>query len=318
MKIAIGQMREIDFNRLRFIKQLGVDCVIFNTPNLPGKERWEFMDLLNLRTTCEDFGLVLGAIENIPREFYIKAMLNLPGRDEQIENCQTVIRNMDKAGIPILGYNWMPNGVWRTSTTTFGRGGARVTSFDHDLVESAPLTYGREYSEEEMWDNYEYFLKAILPVAEESGVKLALHPDDPPVKCLGGIPRIFSSVDGLKRAMEIVPSDSHGLEFCQGTLSEMVGDVIPIIKYFGEQGKIFYVHFRNVKGIVPKFCECFIDEGNVNAWEALREYKKVGFNGMIIPDHVPCMEGDLDEWPDRGRAYTIGYMKALVEALNWV
>lgn len=214
MRIGVGQFNEISEERLKFIKQLGADDFLLNTPNLPDRGGyWGFNDLLLLRTAAEDYGLRLAAIENVPVRFYDKVMLGLPGRDEQIENMATTIRNMGRAGIPILGYHWMPNSVWRTSRTTPTRGGATVTSFNLDLVKNAPLSHDREYTAEEMWANHEYYMKAILPVCEEANVKLALHPDDPPVSSLGGVARIMNSFEGFKRAMETVPSDMHGMDF---------------------------------------------------------------------------------------------------------
>ncbi len=319
MRVAIGQFNEATHERLTFAKQLGVSGVLLNTPKLPGEKRWEFMDLLQLRTRVEDYGLRLEALENTPVSFYDKAMLGLPGRDEQIENYQETIRNMGRAGIPILGYHWMPNRVWRTSRSTPGRGGAQVTSFDLELVKNAPLTHGRVFTEEEMWQNYEYFMKAVVPVAEEWGVKLALHPDDPPVDSLGGVARLFKDFHGFKKAMELVPSPNSGLDFCMGCWSEM-GDerstgVINAIRYFGERGKIFYVHFRDVQGTVPKFQECFIGEGNVDVVEAMLTLKRVGFTGFMIDDHVPHMIDDTD-WGHRGRAYATGYMMGLLRAIE--
>jgi mannonate dehydratase len=319
MRVAIGQFNEATHERLTFAKQLGVSGVLLNTPRLPGEKRWEFMDLLQLRTRVEDYGLRLEALENTPVSFYDKAMLGLPGRDEQIENYQETIRNMGRAGIPILGYHWMPNRVWRTSRTTPGRGGAQVTSFDLELVKNAPLTHGRVYTEEEMWQNYEYFMKAVVPVAEEWGVKLALHPDDPPVDSLGGVARLFKDFHGFKKAMELVHSLNSGLDFCMGCWSEM-GDerstgVMNAIRYFGERGKIFYVHFRDVQGTVPKFQECFIGEGNVDVVEAMLTLKRVGFTGFMIDDHVPHMIDDTD-WGHRGRAYSTGYMMGLLRAIE--
>ncbi len=179
MRLGLGQFSELSEERLKFIKQLGVEDVLLNTPQLPGKERWEFMDILQLRTEIENAGLRLAALENVPVSFYDQAMLGLPGRDAQIENMATTIRNLGKAGVEIFGYHWMPNEVWRTSRTTPGRGGAAVTSFDMEQVKDAPLSHGRVFTEAEIWDNYEYYMNAILPVAEEAGVKLALHPDDP-------------------------------------------------------------------------------------------------------------------------------------------
>ncbi len=177
MRVAIGQFNELTSERLTFARQLGVAGVQLNTPILPGESRWELRDLQWLVARCESYGLRLEALENTPISFYDKAMLGLPGRDEQIEHYQATIRNLGAAGIPVLGYHWMPNGVWRTSNTTPGRGGALVTAFDMRLVNEHPLVYGtRELpkaegqvaTEDEMWQNYEYFLKAVLPVAEEA------------------------------------------------------------------------------------------------------------------------------------------------------
>lgn len=315
MRLAMGQFNQLSDERLQFIKQLGVDDVLMNTPILPGDTHWAFMDLLRLRTRCEDAGLRLASLENVPISFYDKAMLGLPGRDEQIEHMATTIRNMGKAGIPILGYHWMPNAVWRTSGTTRGRGGVTVTSFDMKLVENAPLTHGREYTEEEMWANYEYYMKALLPVAEEAGVKMALHPDDPPVESLGGIPRLFRSFEGFKRAMEIADSPMSGLDFCHGCWSEMGESTIEPIRYFGSRGKILYIHFRDVQGAVPEFRECFINEGNTDMFEVVKTLKEVGFTGFLIPDHVPHMVDDTP-WGHRARSYTIGYMAALLDVVN--
>ena len=324
MRVAIGQFSELSHERLTFARQLGASGVLLNTPVLPGTERWEAADLLWLRKRCEDHGLRLEAIENTPVSFYDKAMLGLPGRDEQIENYQATIRNLGQAGIPLLGYHWMPNGVWRTSNTTVGRGGALVTSFDlsraadHPLVygvKEHPLTEGRTFTEEEMWQNYTYFMNAVVPVAEEAGVKLALHPDDPPVPMLGGVARIFGSFEGFKRAMETAPSPNSGLDFCMGCWSEMGPNVIDAIRYFGERGKIFYVHFRDVQGTVPVFQECFLGEGNVDVVAAMRALKEVNFTGFIIDDHVPHMVDDTG-WGHRGRAHATGYIMGLLEAVN--
>ena len=318
MRLALGQMRELTEENALFAKQLGIEDVQFNQLGggcLPSDRRWEYEDLLALRQQVEGHGLRLAAIENVPTSFYDKAMLGLPGRDEQIENYQTIIRNMGKAGIPILGYHWVPNGVWRTSRTTPDRGGARVTSFDYELVKDAPLTHGRIFTEEEMWANYTYFVKAVMPVAEEAGVKLALHPDDPPVPSLGGVARIFGSFEAFKRGLEIADSPAAGLDFCQGTWSEMGPGVLDAIRYFGSRGKILYVHFRDVKGHVPKFEETFVNTGNVDMFEAMKVYKEVGFTGFFLDDHVPHLIED-SAWGHRSRAYAIGYIQALLDIVN--
>jgi len=313
--------------RLRFTKQLGVEHVIihpYDQSYLPDEELplptdgpWEFEKLVQVRNEIEDRGLTLGAIENLPREFYDDIMLGREGRSEQFEIVKETIRNLGRAGIRVLGYNWMPNRVWRSSLIRPGRGGVESTAYDHDEMKNAPLTHDREYTEVEMWEYYEEFLQEVLPVAKREGVTLALHPDDPPVEQLGGIPRLFRNFDALERAMELVPSDHHGLELGLGTISEMNHDVetVDLVRHFGNRGEIAYVHFRDVDGTVPSFQEVFIDEGNFDEYEVMKTLIQVGFEGMIIPDHVPQLEGEAD-WQPSGRGYTIGYIKGMLKALH--
>ena len=325
MRIVLGQFSELTQERLTFAKQIGVSGVQMNTPQLPSEDGyWKYEDLKRIKERCDEFGLTLEALENVPRTFYHKAMLGLPGRDEQIENYQRTIRNMAKAGIPTLGYNWMPNWVWRTPHKT-GRGGVQVTSFSMNEVDSdAPLVAGlRELEELEgrtidhdtMWENYRYFTNAVLPVVDEVGMKLALHPDDPPVPMLGDIARLFDSSEGYKKAFEIAPSPNHGMELCLGCFSEMGENVIDVIRYFGERKRIFYVHFRDVQGCVPTFQECFLGEGNYNPAEAMMALKSVGFTGFIIDDHVPKMIDD-SHWNHRGHAHATGYLLGLLDAVE--
>jgi mannonate dehydratase len=328
MRVAIGQFNELTTEKLTFARQLGASGVQLNTPLLPGTVRWEESDLRRLRRRAEDQGLRLEAIENVPNHFYDRAMLGLPGRDEQIEHYQATIRHLGAAGIPILGYHWMPLHVWRTSSpTTKGRGDALVTSFDMNLTATPlvhglrehPLLEGRPVTADELWANYTYFMAAVLPVAEEAGVKLALHPDDPPVPSLGGVARIFGDFAGFKRAMEAFPSPNSGLDFCMGCWSEMepraTPGVVEAIRHFGSQGKIFYVHFRDVQGTVPCFQECFLGEGNVDVVAAMRALNEVGFDGFFLDDHVPHMIDDT-EWGHRGRAFATGYIMGLVKAVE--
>lgn len=211
-----------------------------------------------------------------------------------------------------------------------GRGGVRVGSFDMDQVEAGNVINGVTHleeaerlnlSEKVMFGNYVYFMKSVIPVAEEAGVKLALHPDDPPVPSLGGVARVFYKMENFLKAFDAVPSPNHGLDFCMGCFSEMVhddndgGGVIEAMRVFCELGKIFYVHFRDVQGCVPRFRECFPGEGNVDVVEAVRTLKEVGFTGFIIDDHVPLMLDDSD-WRHRGHAYATGYITGLVKAVN--
>ncbi len=315
MRLGIGQMRELTDDHLLFGKAIGATDVVINTPPLPGNGFYEYEALVNLRLRCESAGLHLESIENIPREWYLKVMLGAPGRDEQIANYQKTIRNVGKAGIPVLGYNFMALGVWRTSRLTPGRADVRVTSYDHDLVKNLPISEYGEISDEQMWRNYEYFLKAVLPVAKEANVILAVHPDDPPVSPIAGIARILRSHDALRRAMDLVPSDNHKLDFCQGTISEMPEDVYSFIREMGKRNKICYVHFRNVTGQVPKFAETFIDEGYVDMLKAMRAYYESGFTGVMIDDHAPKIPNDT-EWGHRTRAFQTGYLAGLIKAVK--
>jgi len=337
MRIGIGQFNELADEKLRFAAQLGVSTIQMNTPKLPGETHWEENDLRALVAKCQEYDLTLEAIENVPIHFYQKAMLGLPGRDEEIANYQTTIRNVARAGIPILGFHFMPNSVWRTERFAPGRGGAGCTKFDMAAVEKASGPAGIRglvvktderpdalavmeaeedvVSEERMWENYVYFIKAVLPVAEESGLRLALHPDDPPVPMLGGVGRIFREPPGFKRAYNLNPdSPAWGLDLCLGCCSEMPGGketVREMIEFFGPKGMIFYVHFRDVQGIVPNFQECFLGEGNFDPAEIILLLRKVGFDGFLLDDHVPHMDDDTD-WNHRGRAHAIGYMQGLI------
>jgi len=317
MRVAVGQFNQATHEILTFAKQMGCSGVLLNTPQLPGPKRWEYGDLRRLRAQVEGYGLRLEALENTPVSFYEAAMLGLPERDEAIENYQATIRNVGQAGIPILGFHWMPNSVWRTSRIAPGRGGALCTAFDMAEVDQSQLTHGRVYPEDEMWRNYEYFLKAVLPVAEQAGVRLALHPDDPPVPSLGGVARLFRSFDGFKRGMEIVPSANLGLDFCMGCWSEMRGGagVLEAMEFFASRGKLFYVHFRDVQGAADNFQECFLGEGNVDTVEAMLTLKRNGFTGFLIDDHVPHMVDDTN-WGHRGRALATGYIQGLLAAVN--
>lgn len=314
MRVGVGQPGELTQERATLIKQLGVEDVVIHTPKLPGNSEWQYEDLRGLVEHVKSMGLRLAAIENVPTHFYDKIMLGLPGKEEQLNHMQNTIKNMGKAGVPVFGYHWMPNSVWRTKSQQV-RGGAIATAFDIDLAKK-DLTHGRVYTEDEMWDNYAYFVRGLIPVAEEYGLKMGIHPDDPPVESLGGIARIFRNFEGFKRAIEIIDSPSHGLEFCQGCWSEMGENVCEVIRYFGQRKKIFYVHFRNVIGTVPKFKESFINEGDTNMYLAMKTYKEVGFDGVLIPDHVPHLTVTSEQFYV-SEAFAIGYISALIDAVNF-
>ncbi len=302
----------------RLAVQLGVTDAVSGLPRpvLGGPFVWDFSSLLHLKQRFADAGLTLSVIESSPPMNLIK--LGLPGRDEEIEQICEMLTNMGAAGIGVWCYNFMAMFGWlRTSTSTVARGGALVTSYDHSLMREAPLTEFGTVSEEQLWDSFAYFLERVVPVAERARVKLALHPDDPPISPIRGIARIITSVDALKRAVELVPSEWNGLTFCQGTIATMGADIPAAIRYFGERQKIYFVHFRDIRGTASRFVETFHDDGPTDMLKAMRCYQEIGFDGPIRPDHVPTLEGDDNITPGyttRGRLYAIGYMRGLMEA----
>lgn len=340
IRLALGHLEGFDDTVATFARQLGLTSVQFHTPSDLRGERgyWELDELVALRERCERAGLVVEGIENVPFAHWDKVLLGQPGRDEQLENYRATIRNMARAGIPVLGHHFLPTYVWRTDLRAKGRGGALVTAYDGaragegNALAGYKLAPGRPIDEpidaDRMWDSYRVFLEAVLPVAEEVGVRLAVHPDDPPTDVpLGGIARILASPEGLERAWELSGgSPAWGLDLCLGTVSEMAGEVSVnrVIDFFGPKGRIFYVHFRDVQGVVPRFQESFLGEGNYDPAAVVRRLASVGFDGFIIDDHVPAMIGDEDTWADtasaaycsRGRAHAIGYLQGLLNALN--
>jgi mannonate dehydratase len=340
IRISLGHVDEYDGRVATFAHQLGLKGVQLHTPNLLRGEEgyWSLAELRALRDRCDADGLVIDGIENVPLAHFWKIQRGVAGRDEQIDNFCKTIRNLAAVGIDLLGYNFLATYVWRTSMSGSGRGGAMVTSFDladagagnalagYRLTPSEPLT--EPLTVEQMWANHQYFLDAVLPVAEQVGVRLALHPDDPPVdEPLGGAARIFTSPASLVAARKQARSSpSWGLNFCLGTVSEMAGEesINEVIDTLGVAGAIFYVHFRDVQGTVPRFSECFLGEGNFNPARVIRRLHEVGFDGFLIDDHVPAMIGDLDTWRDtspegycsRGRAHAIGYLQGVLNGLG--
>src|SRR5438094_2146325 len=231
-----------------------------------------------------------------------------------------MIRNTARAGIPALKYNLSILGVVRTESTR-GRGGATYSTFEYDKARlEAAATDAGPVDADQYWERITYFLQRVVPVAEEYKVRLACHPHDPGMprdNGLRGVQTVLGNVDGLKRFINIMPSKYHGLNFCQGTVSEMLRkpgeEIFDVIRYFGSRGKIFNVHFRNIRGGFLDFRETFIDDGDVDMLKALRAYKDVGYDGMMMPDHVPAIAGDPKGF--QAFAYTFGYIKALIAAV---
>jgi mannonate dehydratase len=318
IKIAVQVPSDPSDEDLQFVAQLGAEYVCIWTSG----ESATYENFLRLRRKVEAAGLRVWNIGNSNVHNMEQVTLNLPGRDQKIEEYKTYLRNLGKARISYTTYAHMGNGIWSTERE-FTRGGAAARAFDLAKADkgywgnrafTAPLTHGRSFSEQEIWDNYTYFIKAVVPVAEEQGVRIGIHPDDPPVPVLGGVPRcIFGSFDGYQRALEIAASPNVGMCLCVGCWLEggklMGKDVLETIRYFGERRKIFKVHFRNVSAPLPHFVETFIDNGYMDMYEVMRALHQMHFDGALIPDHVPAMVGG-----DRAAtAYSIAYMKAMLE-----
>jgi mannonate dehydratase len=317
MRLAEGMFRITEEN-LQFARQIGVTDIVAISPAVeaPDGAYYDYERLVQLKTRIEGAGLRLAAIQNIPPSWYHDMIYAGPEREARLDAYCRSISNVGRAGIPILHYNWHAVKVWRTSAHTRDRGGALVTSYDHALMENAPLVGPRPLDDEELWANYEVFLRRIIPVAEEAGVRMALHPDDPPISPIAGSACLFRDSASFQRALDMVPSPANGLLFCQGCFAEMDGEgVFDAIRHFGRQGKVFYVHFRNVVGQMPAFRESFIDSGDIDMVQAMRVWREVGFDGPMIPDHLPHITGDTEDGR-AARAHAIGYMKALMQAVG--
>lgn len=297
--------------------QAGVNLAVGGLPfnTLRGDERiCDLAPLQRMKDTYVAAGFDLRVIEARPP--LNKAKRGLEGRDEEIDVACQLIENMGKLGIPVWCYEWMTDFNWvRTTMDTPSRGGSVVTSFNVDDV-PADITDGPPISEDELWTNLEYFLKRILPVAEEAGVKLSMHPDDPPITPIRGVSRIMRTIDNYQRLVDMMPSDYNTITLCQGNFTLMTDDLPAAIRQFGN--KISFVHFRDVQGVPTKFEETWHDAGKTDMLACMKAYRDIGFDGVLRPDHVPTVEGDSNSnagYSAFGRLYAIGYIRGLMEAV---
>jgi mannonate dehydratase len=335
----------------RFASQLGVSDVVVHLtdyarnadtrPYLEGEvgpingecigaPLWSYEDMAALVAMLGRHRLRVAAMENVSPNFWSDVLLDGPARAAQMEGLKRLVRDAGRAGIPVIGYNFSLAGVWGWRRQRRARGGAHTAVFALDEIDAASripdgmvgnMRYrpGREgaapvtVEEPELWDRLGRFLAELVPVAEEAGVRLAAHPDDPPVERLRGTARLVNTHAKYDRLLDLAPSPANALEFCVGSLAEMAGEnVYETTRHYCRRGAIAYVHFRNVRGRVPRYVESFVDDGDVDMRRVIRILREEGFDGVLVPDHVP--ELDCPAPWHAGHAYTVGYMKALIAA----
>lgn len=326
-KMKLGTQHGSTDQILQLCSAFGVTHICSSLPSRKMDENWTVESLVKLRERVESYAMTLECVPLPLSSAYITRhefpdIMNgkSPQRDRDIDQICEMIRNTSKAGIPIVKYNMSILGVVRTPATK-GRGGATLSTFNYAEGKQEPaLTEAGPVPADVYWERITYFLKKVIPVANEYKVRMACHPHDPamPVgKGWRGVETVLSP-EGLKRFVSIEESPYHGLNFCQGTVSEGLKnpavEIFDYIRYFGKRKKIFNVHFRNIKGTFLNFQEVFPDEGVVDFIKAIKVYKEVGYDGMLMPDHVPKVPGD-----ERGLqafAFAFGYIKALIQMVD--
>jgi len=353
MKLGFGLYRhQLNADHFRFARQCGathlvvhfVDYFRSSRSNLPDDQPigddagwglagdpdklWSFEELSALKAEAGSHGLQIEAIENFDPAHWHDVLLDGPKKAQQLENLKTIIRTVGRAGIPIIGYNFSLAGVAGRVKGPWGRGGAEVVAMDGAYDKPIPngmvwnMVYDRNapagnlasVTPAELWRRHGEFLDALVPVAEAAGVTLAAHPDDPPTPTVRGQPRLVNQPQLYQRLIDRRPSPRNALEFCLGTLAEMTdGNIYDAVESYSRQGKLAYVHFRNVRGKAPHYRETFVDEGDIDMLRVLRILKKNGFDGVLIPDHAPQMTCGAP-W-HAGMAYACGWMKAALQVV---
>jgi mannonate dehydratase len=297
--------------------------------NCSGERLWSYDEMADLVGMLRSHGLAIAALENFSPNFWYAVLLDGPEKKSQMEGLKRLVRDAGRAGIPCIGYNFSIAGVWGWVRRPVARGGAMTVAFDMteiDHEEPIPdgMVWNMRYrderagarpvrvSDEELWQRLTYFLSELVPVAEESGVRLAAHPDDPPAQSLRGTARLVNDPSKYDRLVSIIDSPANALEFCIGSLQEMPdGDIYSTTRSFARRGKIAYVHFRNVRGKVPYYHETFVDDGDIDMPEIVRILRDENYDGILVPDHSPEMSCAAP-W-HAGNAYALGYMGALVK-----
>ncbi|TWU27575.1 mannonate dehydratase [Bythopirellula polymerisocia] len=352
MKLGLGLYRRmLTTQNFRFAKQAGCTHIVahlvdyFPEGKLHGTDNtrtwgvtqnqgrlWSEEELSDLKRAINAEGLELEAIENFDPSHWHDVLLDGPQREQQLEGLKTIIRRMGKVGIPVVGYNFSLAGVWAHREVPCARGGAIAVEFEAlPEDQQPPIPHGQVWNmtydpdaqtgnigtvtEKQLWDRLSHFLNELVPVAEDSGVRLAAHPDDPPMPTLRHTARLVHQSRYYDRLLELVPSSANALEFCLGSLQEMTeGNVYEAVDHFSSLGKIAYIHFRNVRGKVPHYKEVFVDEGDLDMLKVLKILKKNNYQGVIIPDHTPQMDCAAP-W-HAGMAHALGYIRAAIQTLE--
>jgi mannonate dehydratase len=319
-KLSLDISPHADTAAMRRLKQIGIHHVNTELSRIP----WEESRITSLRDSLMSEGLTLGniMIDGFPNTLYGK-----PGRDEEIEKVQQSIRAAGRAGLPVIEYNFYAHRLVEGYYQKTGRAGAGLTAFDYERVKNLPpLPSEGAHTDAEMWANITYFLKAIIPLAEESNVRLALHPNDPPAPLSRGSEQIMGTLDGWKHLIEIVPSKANGITFDCGVTREMGHDPVEVCRYFGSRDRINHVHFRNVQVQVPheEYTEVFLDEGQVNMFAVMKELVRQKYPRLIFPEHPRALDVDRDlttvppHYPGGGgyvgSVYNVAYARAMLQA----
>lgn len=352
MKLGLGLYKSVlTSDNFRFARQAGathivvqlVDYIKGENPSLTknylngwGETRnqgklWTYEELSTIKKELSSHGLIWEAIENFDPSHWYDVLLDGPKKQQQLEDLKTILKNMGKVGIPVMGYYFSLAGVWGWTSGPNGRGKANSVVFDQakvDVNQPIPkgMVWNMRYEDEqqgvlspvsrtEMWQRLDHFLKTLLPIAEENGIKLVAHPDDPPLPEMRGTARLFYNTQEYEKLMTLSSSPSNGFEFCMGTIQEMQGsDVYAMLDKYSRENRIGYIHFRNVIGKVPHYREAFVDEGDIDMIKALKILKANQYKGILIPDHTPEMSTKAG-W-HTGMAYALGYMKGAMQAVN--
>jgi mannonate dehydratase len=362
MNLGFGLYRhQLDADHLRFARQCGATHVVVHlvdyfrqgeaSGNAKGdqptggqygwgragdpEKLWSVEELGAIKQTIESHGLKWYAIENFDPAHWSDILLDGPNRAKHIENIKTIVRNIGKTGIPVMGYNFSMTGVYGRQKGKWARGDAESVGLD-GWIDESPMFEGMAWnmrlrdnvgpatvapiSHDELWRRFGAFMKEVLPVAQEANVRLAAHPDDPPLPSVRGLPRLIYQPTMYDRLLDVAPHRNNALEYCLGTLTEMTergencSAVYEAVDRHSKRGAIAYVHFRNVRNTVPNYKETFIDEGDLDMARVLTILHRNKFGGVLIPDHTPLMSCAAP-W-EAGMAFSMGYIKSLMDRLN--